>query len=123
MQNTQKDVIVSQKRKKFEHKSIWRQPRISLKLLNMKSCLASNFDNPIGLRNFPLMIMCKPIFLEIEKKCIYSIILVGFFKFVKTYENPLPHLTISWLKTTKKKIQMTILENVISQQHFEQTYT
>jgi hypothetical protein len=32
-------------------------------------------------------------------------------------------LTISWLKTTKKKIQMTILENVISQQHFEQTYT
>jgi hypothetical protein len=90
-----KDVIVSQKKKKFEHKSIWKQPRKSSKLLNMKSCLASKFDNPIGFEKFPLMIMCKPIFPEIEKKCIYSIIFVGFFKFVKTYENPLPHLTIS----------------------------
>jgi hypothetical protein len=70
----------------------------------MKSCLVSKFDNPIGFENFPLMFMCKPIFLEIEKKCIYSIILVGFFKLVKTYENPLQ---------LKNDIQMTILENVI----------
>lgn len=85
MRNTQKDVIVSQKMKKFEHQSIWRQPRRSLKLLNMKSCLASNFDNPIGFEKFPLMTMCKPMkFPEIEKrKCIYSIIFVGFFKFCK----------------------------------------
>ncbi len=84
MRNTQKDVIFSQKRKKFEHKSIWRQPRRGSKLLNMKSCLASNFDNPIGFEKFLLLTMCKPIFPQMEKKkCIYSIIFVGFLKICK----------------------------------------
>ncbi len=43
-------------------------PRRSSKLLNMKSCLASKFENPIGFEKFPLIIMCKLIFSEIEKK-------------------------------------------------------